>query len=143
MRAWADRGYARKARAVVAGLALAVAGASACSDTVEPETGVLFTLEVSGETFRTRVFDPDVIAALTARLDEGTSGVVLGDLVAGDGGVNAPWGWHWAPNSVAVADLVIELCDGRPSMVDADLAYWIDTVGAFCPWGATVVARDP
>ncbi len=123
------------------GAALALAGCS--DDAVQPSEGVLFTVEVSGETFQTRVFDTDVIDAMDARLTAGTSGVVLGGLAAGDGGFNAPWGWHWSPTTVEVADAAIELCDGRPSMVEADLTYWIDTVGAFCPWGATVVGRDP
>jgi hypothetical protein len=25
-------------------------------------------------------------------------------------------------------------------MVDADVDYWVDTVGQYCPWGARVVA---
>jgi hypothetical protein len=40
------------------------------------------------------------------------------------------------PETVHVADMAIELCDGRPSMVQSDLSYWIGTVGQFCPWGA-------
>jgi len=111
----------------------------------EPEldTEVLFTIEVSGETFVARSSDAATIESLDARLASGVSGVILGELAAGDGGFNAPWGWHWVPGTVAVADTSIELCDGRPSFVEADLSYWIDTVEAFCPWGATVVARDP
>lgn len=116
----------------------------ACGDdAVEPEGGVLFTIEVSGESFHARVFDQEVIDDLDARLDAGTEGVILGSLRAGNGGFNAPWEWHWDPATVEVADLAIELCDGRPSMVEADLPYWIETVGAFCPWGATVVTRAP
>ena len=38
-------------------------------------------------------------------------------------------------------DFAVEVCDGRPSMVEADVSYWLDTVGRFCPWGATVVER--
>lgn len=108
-----------------------------------PEEAVVFTLEVSGEQFRARVFDPDVVDDLAARLASGVEGVILGSLAPGDGGFNAPWGWHWAPGTVEVADAAIEVCDGRPSMVEDDLPYWIDTVGRFCPWGASVVARSP
>jgi hypothetical protein len=35
----------------------------------------------------------------------------------------------------------MELCDGRPSMVEADLPYWLGTVKRFCPWGAKVVGE--
>jgi hypothetical protein len=34
-----------------------------------------------------------------------------------------------------------ELCDGRPSFVEADLAYWLGTVGRFCPWASYVYAE--
>lgn len=30
----------------------------------------------------------------------------------------------------------------RPSMVEADLAYWIRTVQSFCPWGGCVHAEE-
>ena len=60
----------------------------------------------------------------------------VGRLVAGHGNHNFPWSWHL--ERVQLAEMSIELCDGRPSMVEADLRYWIDTVGSFCPWGAYV-----
>lgn len=131
-----------RALPAVAGILAALTLGGCGDDPVGPKDDVLFTLQVSGETFRTRVSDPDVIADLDARLQSGQEGVVLGALIAGDGGVNAPWGWHWDPETVEVADAAIELCDGRPSMVEADLTYWVGTVGAFCPWGAKVIARD-
>jgi hypothetical protein len=68
-------------------------------------------------------------------------GVVLGSIVEGDGGYNEPWSWHMVPSTVDTADASIELCDGRPSFIEDDLDYWLDTVGQFCPWGATVVER--
>jgi hypothetical protein len=58
--------------------------------------------------------------------------------VRGDGGFNAPWSWHLDPLSIAVPDASIELCDGRPSMVQSDLDYWVDTVHTYCPWAARV-----
>ena len=75
------------------------------------------------------------------RLDAGMEGVVLGSLVEGGGGFNEPWSWHLDPSTVRAADTSIELCDGRSSMVEENLAYRLDAVGAFCPWGARVVER--
>lgn len=125
-------------------LVLITIGLVACDEGVtQPQTAVHYTIEVSGEQFQARVLDAGVIEDLDDRLASGHEGVILGSLIAGDGGFNAPWGWHWDPSTVEAADAVIELCDGRPSMVDEDLAYWIGTVGTFCPWGATVVARNP
>lgn len=114
-----------------------------CGETpTAPEDGAIFVVEVSGEEFRALVTDDDVVADLEARLDAGTEGVISGALASGDGGFNAPWSWHWEPESVHVADFAIEVCDGRPSMVEDDLTYWLDTVEQFCPWGATVVRRE-
>jgi hypothetical protein len=115
----------------------------ACGDDVlgPPEGSAVFELEVSDEVFRVAVTDTAEIRQLEARRQSGARGVVSGQLAAGNGGFNTPWSWHLAPASVHVADLTIELCDGRPSMVEADLDYWIETVKQYCPWGARVVAR--
>ncbi|MEO3993764.1 MAG: hypothetical protein QN229_05640 [Desulfurococcaceae archaeon TW002] len=41
----------------------------------------------------------------------------------GDGGFNKSWGWHLDPDTVEVADVTIELCDGMPSFVESELDY--------------------
>ena len=121
---------------------VALLAATACGeDPAGPETPPTFRIEVSGEEFVVQVEDPDQVFALETRLANGSEGVISGALVPGDGGFNAPWSWHLAPGTVEVPDFAVEVCDGRPSMVEADLAYWLDTLGQFCPWGATVVAR--
>jgi hypothetical protein len=100
-----------------------------------------FTIEVSGERFEVEVETEAQIEQLEERLDTGEEGVVSGTLLPGDGGYNGPWHWRLDPSSVHTADMAIELCDGRPSFVEADLDYWLDDVGQFCPWGAKVVER--
>lgn len=42
-----------------------------------------------------------------------------------------------------MAEVTIELCDGTPSLVEADLDYWLNAVGRFCPWSAELVSVDP
>lgn len=74
-------------------------------------------------------------------MEAGTEGVISGELLPGDGGFNEPWSWHLDPATVHAPDFAIEVCDGRPSMVEGDLGYWLGTLGQFCPWGAKVVAR--
>jgi hypothetical protein len=114
----------------------------ACNDDLlVPEGTAVFELEVSGELFQAAVSDTAEIRRMEARMQTGARGVVSGQLVTGAGGFNEPWGWHLDPATVHVADAAIELCDGRPSMVQADLDYWIGTVRQYCPWGARVVAR--
>jgi len=112
------------------------------SDPTGPPAGAaLFEIEVSGERFWAAVTDTAEIRRMDERRTAGTLGPVSGELRWGNGGFNGPWGWHMAPATVHVADVTIELCDGRPSMVQEDLTYWVGTVQRFCPWGARVVSR--
>ena len=125
-------------------LLILVAFVAACGDSNAPESGgtATFVIQVSGEQFRARVTDAAQIVNLRQRLAAGTTGVLSGTLVEGSGGFNTGWGWHLDPETVHAADMAIEVCDGRPSMVEADLDYWIDSVKQFCPWGARVIAED-
>jgi len=122
--------------------ALAVAALAACDDdATAPEGNPAFAVEVSGERFTVEVTTPSQVQEMEARLSSGATGVVIGDIEAGAAGHNQPWSWHMVPSTVHTADASIELCDGRPSLVEDDLEYWLDTVGQFCPWGAKVVER--
>ena len=127
-------------RGLVPLIALAsVLSSAACGDDVaEPDADTIWVIEVSGEEFRVRVADEAARAGLARRLESRERGVITGSLRRGDGGFNRQWSWHLDPATVRAVDLAIELCDGRPSMVEASLDYWTDTVGAFCPWGALV-----
>ncbi|MGI0038002.1 MAG: hypothetical protein ACRD99_06565 [Nitrososphaera sp.] len=102
-------------------------------------TGQSFTIDVSGEKFTVRASDSTTISQLTDNYNGKNSMHVTGKLARGDGGFNQPWGWHLDPATVRMADVSIELCDGRPSMVQEDLEYWLGTVGSFCPWSSKVV----
>lgn len=94
------------------------------------------------ETFQAVVSDPASIERITDALaGDGYAGIPNGALAHGDGGVNAPHAWHLL--DVMVVDVTIELCDGTASMVDADVDYWVDVVGRFCPWSAIVLAAEP
>jgi hypothetical protein len=120
---------------LVFALALTACGSSV--DMARPLPAQEFVIEVQGERFRLRTSDPATASALDARRRSGTVGVVAGRLIRGDGGFNAPWSWHLDPRSIGVPQASIELCDGRPSMVQSNLDYWVD-VGSFCPWSARV-----
>lgn len=69
---------------------------------------------------------------------------ISGLIAAGNGGHNRNAGhwfkWHFAPNQWSLVDLAIEVCDGCPyTDVDADTAYWLNTIGQFCPWSGQPV----
>jgi len=109
-----------------------------------PVTGgpVIVTFEVVDEEYRILITDPNDIAIalqllagdpLAPRIPNGL--VVRGD----DGGVNTGYSWHIDPDSLEFADLTIEICDGRPSDVEAGSI----SGDRFCPWEAEVVSVDP
>jgi hypothetical protein len=116
-------------------LALTACGSA---ETMRPLPSQEFVIEVEGERFRVRTSNPATASALDARARSGVLGVVAGRLVRGDGGFNTPWSWHLDPLSIDVPDIAMELCDGRPSMVQGNLDYWVDTVQSYCPWSARV-----
>ena len=64
---------------------------------------------------------------------------VNGSIAAGSAGVNTGWSWHFS--DAALVEMAIELCDGRPSMVEANQDYWLNTVKRFCPWQSYVHAE--
>jgi len=121
--------------ASIVGMVATAACDDSPSDSGEAET---FTVRTGAETFRVRVTHAPTIVDLEERRDDGTIGVVIGTLRAGDGGFNAPWSWHLDPGSVRAVDAAIEVCDGTADMVEADLEYWLE-LGQFCPWGAEIV----
>jgi hypothetical protein len=99
-----------------------------------------FTIDVVGERFTVIATDPETIRLLTENYEGRNSMHVSGMLVRGDGGFNSPWPWHLDPDTVRMAEISIELCDGRPSLIEEDLEYWLDTVGNYCPWSSKVVS---
>lgn len=124
------------------GLGLSMTG---CASPVAPQATAAFTIEVAGdgfsEKFVVEVTTEGQIQQLEARMASGEMGVIAGDLLPGNGGFNGPWSWHMDPTTVHAYDAATEVCDGRPSMVEADLDYWLHTLGNYCPWGARVVDR--
>ncbi len=122
--------------------------AAACAS-VDPdpqvEDGYLFGYDSQPElNFIAVTSDTEVLAQLAAQLalplDERAQHI-NGAIERGDGGHNLDWKWHFLPGQWALADLSIEVCDGTPDSLDADLGYWVDNIGRFCPWGARVLER--
>lgn len=122
---------------------LLVLGGCDANDSDAPEPLAVFEVEVAGqESFRLALHDSTQIATAEQRLASGYAGIVQGTLDRGDGGFNAPYSWHLKPETVTFPDQTIEVCSGRPlSDIEADLDYWIDTIGTYCPWGARIVRR--
>ena len=67
-------------------------------------------------------------------------------LVTGNAGHNHDplngtiWSWRAAEGAVGLGNMCAEIYDGVPSFVEGNLEYWVETVGAFCPWTGQIVA---
>ncbi len=119
-----------------------VVGTGTAQAASEEEAGIIATFDVVGEQFKVRIENPTTIAQVRAlERGESTATIPNGRLLRGADG-NAPWSWHLDPNDIEMAEAAIELCDGTPSTVEADLDRWIDEVGRYCPWSAELVGVE-
>lgn len=92
--------------------------------------------------FIAKTSDPEVIdkaeSQLQLSLDQ--RGLhIHGDIERGNEGYNNDWSWHFTPDSWDLVEVSVEVCDGRPQMVEDNLDYWVDDVGYFCPWSSVVL----
>lgn len=133
---------------VALGLAAACGGGgdARAPQTVPLATVFAFRMEGAGpeQEFRHATSDPAFIAQARAQLQLPVASRRLfpaGPIASGNGGVNLDWGWHYTAASLVEA--AIEVCDGSPALVQADLPYWLGTVKSFCPWGGYVHAELP
>jgi hypothetical protein len=104
--------------------------------------GAEIVITVNDETFRFWSTNAAFIDAAQAHYDAGSSQVALfNDLVTGTD-CDEQWTFHVDPDAMEWADFAIEVCDGRPSDVEGDQAYWIDQLDQWCPWGPEVTSID-
>jgi hypothetical protein len=116
-------------------LALVILVISACGDDspTAPSDGALVTFRVSDETFRVSLTTKAQVNAAEAALAGGSAKIPNGRIVTG-ADVNTGWSWHL--EDVSFAESTIELCDGRPSMVERQGVNFGG--GRFCPWSAQI-----
>jgi hypothetical protein len=101
-----------------------------------------FIVAVGTERFRVRI-DNALLANKARRMMIGAvdQEIVTGTLDRGNGGFNTGYNWHIKPATVSFTETTIELCDGRPSDIEANITYWVDTVKQYCPWSGRIVAE--
>jgi hypothetical protein len=118
-------------------LLVAICGCSSESSGGPSPGTAEFVVDVAGERFVLRLSDPDTIRLARERLAGSNATFPLGPLRRDDGGFNAPWTWHLDPAETRMVEMAIEVCDGRPSYVEAHQADF----PTYCPWGARVIAE--
>ena len=62
-----------------------------------------------------------------------SSAASVGRRVEGNGGFNQPWSWSLDPSTVGFAEAAVEVCDGCPSHIEAELEYWLHSVRFLLP----------
>jgi hypothetical protein len=129
---------------LMAFVVLAGCGDDSSGPVDELRGGALATFQVNGEQFHVWVTSDAVIQQIFDLRDGlSTANIPNGVLHEGPGpgDHNSPWLWHIDSEDIEMADATIEVCDGRPSLVDALLEDYL-AVGRFCPWGAEFVSID-
>ena len=86
-------------RYIAAAASALIAAACGGSVTGTPQNVATFTVQVGSEQFAVRVTDQTTFEHLSARMQSGTTGVILGRVGAGNGGFNGPWSWHLVPGT--------------------------------------------
>lgn len=128
-------------RRIVFGLILGVLLAGCTAEPNGASEAVFVIQACDDQRFRILTRDPEVIAEAERLIGKGEERIVNGELRRGEGGFNAPYAWHLAPETVEFADAATEVCDGCPERIGENLDYWVDTVGRFCPFTTAVVER--
>jgi hypothetical protein len=99
----------------------------------------------SSEDFVAYIADPSSKAAARSQLALPANQRRMhasGRVAHGSGGFNFNWNWHFS-GVVTLTQVSIEGCDALPSMVAADVDYWIRSGTGVCPWSSYVHAELP
>jgi hypothetical protein len=101
---------------------------------------------ISTEDFLARTADPTVIAEAKAQLalpEGGRRRHITGPIQRITMGQNLGWSWQHIDSEWQFAQISVEVCDARPSYVEANLDDWLRKVGRFCPWSCHIKGEGP
>lgn len=96
------------------------------------------------EDFLARTSDAAVIAEARRQLDLPIEKRrhINGPIERAAPGQNLRWHWRHRDSAWSFAQISIELCDGAPSYIEANLEAWLAEVGRFCPWHSYVKVEE-
>lgn len=102
----------------------------------------VFVVEVAAvERFRIEV-GAEHVAQAEALLKSGERACVLGEVVPGNGGINAPYNWHLRHVSIQFAKNRTASADALPGEVEEDLDKWLRDIVTYSPWASRIIARE-
>lgn len=84
----------------------------------------------------------DLIALYYGKSNKKIPNGLLIDDRPGKSPYDKKWSFHFAPDTVQFAEVAIELCDARPSYIEANLDQWLSEVKRYCPWSLQLVSID-
>ena len=132
----------RRAATILAALLALGCSSSPTAPSPDLRGGVVATFAVGSEQFNVFVTNPSAISQLIALRDgSGVANIPNARIHRGSGAGNhnAPYSWHLDPGDIEITALTIELCDGAPSYVEANVGEYVEVVKRYCPWGARLV----
>jgi hypothetical protein len=107
--------------------------------------GVLATFELNDQTFKVWVRNLEAIQALYQLEAGGSSANIPNGKILpgpGQGDHNAPYTWHLDPDEIDMAEFTVEVCDAEPDYVQENVDEFVNVVGRYCPWSATLVSLE-
>jgi hypothetical protein len=104
---------------------------------------VLAAFAVGTEQFKIWITNPATISRVLTLHAGGSGGSIPNGRIhrgSGQAQHNAPYSWYLDPADIEIVDLAIEVCDGRPSYVEANVGEYVDRIKWYCPWGARLTS---
>ena len=110
---------------------------AACRSATGPDLkgGILMTFDVVGEQYSIFITNAETIDKVMLNWNNGRTagGIPAGRVVKGEEPYNKPWSWHIDPEDIHIVDTTVEIQDGLPSHVEADVEAWIQSRVYFLP----------
>jgi hypothetical protein len=105
--------------------------------------GILATFKVIDEQYSIFITNKETIEQVFAlQRGESNARIPNGRVIKGAVFYNEPWTWHIDSEDVSMAEMTIEIGDGRPSLVESDVDYWVNTVKYYGPWSAELLGVE-
>jgi hypothetical protein len=101
-----------------------------------------FVVDVVGQRFTMLVVDQQAVKDALDNMNGLNHMHPIGIVDFGNGGFNAPWDWHYKPETITMTDVSTEVCDAEPQFVQQNLDYWVNTVKYYCPWSAKIISAS-
>ncbi|SHL27569.1 BP74-related protein [Actinacidiphila paucisporea] len=135
----ADRAPTLAGTALLALTATVPGQASAAGNTA------YFTMrDITGSNFTVAITNPDTIREARDIVASGDRKIIIGRIVKSAAAYNAPWDFHYNPDTIQFADQGIEVCDATTPYVEDHLD---EAGGAFlpglywCNWTGRLIAE--